>query len=124
MKHLMNIKSGELSKHTDQEASRLVNGGTHAYISKSEFKNKPEYLSDGMTRWYTVKSSNINSIRYSPNTKTLFIKFGQPRVTSMYKYTNVPEELFQGFLEADSKGKYFWKFIRNNPSIYKYEREY
>lgn len=120
----MNLKSGDLIAVDDKKAEAMVRTKDWDYISKSEFKNKPEYLQSGLTSWIPVKSSNINAIRYSPKTKTLFIKFGQPSANSCYKYENIEEPLFLGLLNAESKGKYFWRFIRPFFKEYPYRREY
>lgn len=118
------MQTGETLKVDDKEAQKLVNTGLFNYISKEEFRNKPKYLAEGITPWIEVESSNINAVRYSPKTKNLFIKFGQPQVQSMYKYENISEDLFLGLLNAESKGKYFWKFIRPFHKEYPYKREY
>lgn len=120
MKHLINIKTGETSKVSDQLADKLVASGNYHYISKTEFKTKPDYIQD-VTPWITVKSSNLDSIRYSKNDKLLFIRF---LGGSQYVYKNVPEDLFQGMLVAESKGKYFWKYIRPFKDSYPYKKEH
>lgn len=61
-----------------------------------------------------VKSSNLDWVAYDKDTKTLYIQFLSG---GLYSYSDVPEEIFTGLLNADSKGKFFWKNIRNNSSF-------
>jgi hypothetical protein len=53
-----------------------------------------------------VESTVIDAVGYS---HVLEIQFESGRV---YQYYDVPEEVFQGMLSADSKGKYFNAHIR------------
>lgn len=61
------------------------------------------------------KSSNIKKIGYGD--RKLRVEFSGGGI---YEYTDVPAEIFDGFLKADSKGKYFYKNIRLGK--YKYTR--
>lgn len=61
-----------------------------------------------MTREY-VSSSNIASIGYDATSETLEVEFNNG---SVYQYYNVPENLYQGLMSADSKGKYFDAYIK------------
>jgi KTSC domain len=58
-----------------------------------------------------VASSNIDSIGYDKANKTLYVSFLS---SGTYKFPDVPEEVFQGFEAAKSKGIYFAKAIRPN----------
>jgi hypothetical protein len=58
-----------------------------------------------------VASSNIDSIGYDKASKTLYVSFLS---SGTYQYPGVPEEIFQGFEAAKSKGTYFAKTIRPN----------
>jgi hypothetical protein len=51
-----------------------------------------------------VKSSNIKSVGYDPEQKILEIEF---KSGSVYQYEEVPEDVFQEMLVAESVGKYF-----------------
>lgn len=124
MKNIINLNTGEMSRVEDDKAWRLVDNKNYEYVSKSEIKNKPEYMKGNMTPWIPVKSSNIAEIQYFKDTKVMRIKFGVPRVSGMYEYQNVPEELFHGILASESKGSYFWKWIRPFPKMYPYKRVY
>lgn len=55
-----------------------------------------------------VSSSNIRSIGYDPNTKTLEIEFA----AGVYSYPNVPVEAYEGLKNAKSIGSYFSAQIR------------
>jgi hypothetical protein len=50
-----------------------------------------------------VNSSNILTIGYDPDSATLAIAF---KGGSEYEYYDVPQHEYDGFLAADSKGKY------------------
>ena len=56
-----------------------------------------------------VSSSNLSSVGYDPITKTLFIRFVNGRT---YSYSNVPEGIYCGLMQADSKGKYHAAHIK------------
>ena len=57
-----------------------------------------------------VTSSNIASIGYDTNTKTLEIEF---KHSGVYLYHNVPIAVHKEFMGAESKGKYFAQNIKN-----------
>jgi hypothetical protein len=57
-----------------------------------------------------VDSSAISSLGYDPESRTLEVEF---RSGSVYDYFGVTARLFESFLEADSKGKFFAKRVRN-----------
>ena len=52
----------------------------------------------------SVRSSVISAIDYDSELLILFIKF---KSGSLYKYYRVPESVFNGLLNARSKGTYF-----------------
>lgn len=56
-----------------------------------------------------LKSSNIHSISYNAEDQNLEVGFNSGK---LYLYHNVPEELHQQFLAAESKGKFFKQNIR------------
>lgn len=56
-----------------------------------------------------VLSSNIDSIGYEKG--TLEIKFHNG---GLYQYLGTSKELFDNMLNAESKGKFFWRYIRDN----------
>jgi hypothetical protein len=57
-----------------------------------------------------VRSSNIQSIGYDSDAKILEVEF---HGGGIYKYSNVPETIFQGFMRAHSKGTYLHDRIRD-----------
>lgn len=59
-----------------------------------------------------VSSSNIKTIAYDIDTKTLFITFIN-RPTWRYSYFHVPPKVWTKFLNADSKGKYFSDYVKD-----------
>lgn len=61
-----------------------------------------------------VESSNIKSFHYGSIRKILRIEFHSGKT---YEYYPVPSELVNGFINAESKGKFFHENFRNNPSI-------
>ena len=61
-----------------------------------------------------VKSSNLDSIGYSEDTKTLEVKFIK---SGVYQYSDVPKEVYDNFIASESKGKFFFKNIRG---VYKF----
>lgn len=56
-----------------------------------------------------LASSNLKSIRYNSTTEELIVFF---RSGSMYAYTGVPRSVVQSLKFAESRGRYFWRFIR------------
>lgn len=63
-----------------------------------------------------VNSSAIREVRYNYESSTFYIKFIRG---AEYEYPEVPEYVFNGFLQATSKGKFLNKFIRNEFSVNK-----
>lgn len=63
-----------------------------------------------------VTSSNIHAIGYDPDSQTLEIEFNSGAV---YDYSDVPQSEYDGFIGADSKGKYFHANIKNRYSFMK-----
>lgn len=60
----------------------------------------------------TSRSSNVRSVAYDDG--NLFVEFTNG---SLYKYKDVPEEVFDSFeklSESDSFGKHFIATVRNN----------
>lgn len=55
-----------------------------------------------------VDSSHLKTIEH--NGKDLYITFLNG---STYEYDNVPEGLAKGMIDADSSGKYLWKYVRD-----------
>lgn len=67
--------------------------------------------------WKKVESSNIAAIAYKDD--CLYVKFLEGNI---YKYFNVPFEVFTQLLEADSVGRAFHQLVKSNPLIYPFDR--
>jgi len=57
-----------------------------------------------------IKSSNIRSAGYDKESQTLEVEFASGAV---YRYKNVPQQIYNEFNTASSKGKYFAKNIKH-----------
>lgn len=64
-----------------------------------------------------VNSSNIKSIGYNLETKTLFVHFHKG---DRYQYHEVSPETYAAFESAESVGRYHNKFIKG---VYKFTKE-
>ena len=53
-----------------------------------------------------VSSSNLRSVGYDPETKTLEVEFQNG---SVYQYFNVPNNVYRELMAAPSHGRYFHK---------------
>jgi hypothetical protein len=56
-----------------------------------------------------IDSSAIASVGYDPEKETLEVEFQSGNV---YRYSGVPEEIYDDLLRARSKGRFFGTFIR------------
>ena len=63
-----------------------------------------------------VQSSNLNSVGYDSDTKTLEIEFHDGGI---YQYFEVPSDIHEGLMSAPSKGKFHHEFIKN---VYRYQK--
>ena len=75
---------------------------------KSKKKNKISMIKG--------ESSNIDSIGHDDKKNILHVIFLN---SSEYIYYDVDEDIFDEFLNSESKGKYFYKYIRD---AYDYEK--
>ena len=57
-----------------------------------------------------VDSSSISSVGYDETAHLLEVKFNNGRT---YDYENVPREVYDAFMAADSHGRFFNHVIRN-----------
>lgn len=64
----------------------------------------------------SVISSNIASIGYEEESKTLEVEF---KDGSVYQYYNVPLSEYEGIMSASSHGQYLHQHIKGN---YSYEK--
>lgn len=67
---------------------------------------------------HLVKSSNIEWVGYDERKKDMYVGFLN---NTVYRYYNVPQNVFDELLNAGSKGRYFWAKIRRNNN-YEYKR--
>lgn len=58
---------------------------------------------------HEVESSNIKSIGYETETKTLKVEY---KSGYLYEYDNVPANVFDDLLESVSKGKYMNQVVK------------
>jgi len=65
----------------------------------------------------TVKSSNISGVGYNEEEQMLKVVF---KNKTAYFYFDVPKNVYEEFMLAGSKGKYFYSNIRN---VFKYSKE-
>jgi hypothetical protein len=55
-------------------------------------------------RMHTVESENLRSVHYSPRLLELSVRFHNDPLT-VYKFRNVPAQLYQDFLRAEAAGE-------------------
>lgn len=60
---------------------------------------------------FSVGSTNIASVGYDEPTQTLEVEFSNG---TLYQYYNVGAALYEQFMQAPSKGKFFHVYIRND----------
>ena len=66
--------------------------------------------------WKLVESSNVATIGYDEETNELHVQF---KSGAEYIYSDVPQDVVQEFLDADSKGKFLNERIKG---IYSFEK--
>ena len=65
----------------------------------------------GMMEHVPVQSTNIRSVGYDPETRTMQVQFSHG---GLYSYSNVDPGVHQALVEAPSVGAHFTLNIRNN----------
>ncbi len=55
-----------------------------------------------------VRSSNLASVEYDENSRTLYVSFRNGR---LYKYSGVSLQIYKGLMSTSSKGQYFDRYI-------------
>ncbi len=58
-----------------------------------------------------VESSDLLSVGYDEDTQTLEIEFNSGGI---YQYYSVPQNIYEGLMNASSHGKFFYEYIRGN----------
>jgi hypothetical protein len=61
-------------------------------------------------KWMPIESSAVTAVSYVPDEHLLYLKFHSGEI---YRYFDFPQEQFDEFLTANSKGKYFVYNIRD-----------
>jgi hypothetical protein len=69
-----------------------------------------------------VKSSQVKSVGYDPQTKTLAVTFVHSTAGAIYHYPNVEQATFDAFMASDSAGSFFGQHIKLLPFV-KYRGE-
>ena len=64
-----------------------------------------------MEDYEAVESSNIDAVKYDAEEEALYVVFSNG---SHYRYYGVPAEVFEEFMGAESKGKFFHANIRSD----------
>jgi hypothetical protein len=64
-----------------------------------------------------VRSSALRSVGYDKDSQTLEIEFTNGAV---YRYSDVPPEVYRGLMAAESHGRYFNQHVRS--AGYRYQR--
>ena len=67
-------------------------------------------------RRVSVDSEAISSIGYHRKTRTLEISFKTPAI---YRYVEVPRQVYMDLLASDSKGRFFQQHIRGHYPFWK-----
>lgn len=57
-----------------------------------------------------VSSSNIAAVEYDRDNQVLRVGF---RSGGVYEYEGVGDQIYQAFLAAPSKGRFFYQFVRD-----------
>ncbi len=68
----------------------------------------------------TVESDVIHAIGYDPEIHLLEIIFNDGRI---YQYRNVPVQVYEGLMQAESKGRYFQGNIRGEFQYWQYDAQ-
>lgn len=80
----------------------------------------------------TSQSSNVWSIQYDLDQRALFIRFQAPKTKQnpakrsgpLYRYSNVPPDVFLAMLKATSKGGFVWDRIRVRGTVSGHRYDY
>lgn len=66
--------------------------------------------------WQPLDSKMLAAVAYEPEPRTLYLRF---RSGTIYSYVDFPEDQYQTFLQAESRGRYFLSHIRGR---FRYQR--
>jgi len=62
--------------------------------------------------WTPVNSSFINEVSYNENSKILKVKIKTGGFIKQYTFPNIPQDIYDKFMEAPSKGNFFNTIIK------------
>lgn len=65
---------------------------------------------DNSLKWVNVISSNLEKVAYEEKDRILYVAFKKNK--NIYFYSDVPVQVYNEFLMARSKGKFFYNFIK------------
>jgi hypothetical protein len=84
-------------------------------------KNTQSALDMAALDWVSVSSSNVAMGAYQPDFRRLFIRFNSG---SVYRYEDIPKQMWDDFLSAPSKGQWVYRTLRANgtDSYYAYSK--
>lgn len=68
----------------------------------------------------TVESDVIHAVGYDEEIRVLEIIFNNGRI---YQYRDVPREVFEGLMAAESKGNYFQENVRDEFDFWEWDVE-
>ncbi len=69
-----------------------------------------------MSEWIYVDSSNIEALRYLPDSLELHVRFLSG---AEYSYSDVPQNIYDEFILASSKGSFLNRVIKG---VYSYQK--
>lgn len=90
---------------------------THGIPAQQEQDGNQGQAVDPMT---PVNSSAFTGIHHDPKTNILTIQFNNG---NKQRYHHFNADKYQEFIKADSLGKFFSEYIRNNPAYNESQRE-
>ena len=96
---------------TSNKAMKLRIPGISNLIDKvrNKLRGKPKDKEEPVIEQVKLKSSNLDLVVYSPDTKIMQVVF---KSGGIYHYYNVPNKTFDRLILAPSKGKFFHKEIK------------
>ncbi|WP_217805688.1 KTSC domain-containing protein [Roseovarius sp. A-2] len=65
---------------------------------------------------HLVDSSNVSAIGYDEDSQTLQVEFNSG---ATYQYFDVPQQIFEGMLDAGSVGQYLNQYVKG---VFRYSR--
>lgn len=92
--------------------SSNVHPGFSAFSSvKSQSTTPPVQQKNTDSDWVSVVSSNISAIKYDNSDNSLSVRF---KDGDEYEYFDVPLALYNDFMNASSKGRFFHQNVKDN----------